>query len=75
MDYLTTGDVAILLGCSKYHVKSLAEKKILAAHKMHQRGWTRIRRASVVQYAAGKGIELDFSRLAELGKSSLQLAG
>lgn len=65
MDYLTVGQVAKLLDCSPYYVNALADAKELDAHRLQPRGWNRIKKDSVVRYAAKIGLELDWSRLTE----------
>lgn len=74
MEYLTVGQAATLLNCSLYHITVLAEKEHLVAHRLHQRGWTRIQKVSLEQYATRLGIDIDYNKLPEHGRKK-QLAG
>jgi excisionase family DNA binding protein len=63
MDYLSVGQVAKLLDCSPYHVNALAAAGKIVSHRLQERGWNRIKRDSVIEYANKLGIELHWERL------------
>lgn len=61
--FLRPGDVARVLGLSTPWVTILADRGEFRYHRAGGRGWRRIERASVEEYAAKNGIELNWSLL------------
>lgn len=61
--FLTSGEVARLLGCSNYWVNILINKGKIQTHRIGGKGWHRVRAASLEQYAEAHGVVLDWSLL------------
>lgn len=61
--FLTSGEVAKLLGCSTYWVDTLIAKGQLDTHRIGNRGWHRVSIAALEKYAESHQIKLDWSLL------------
>lgn len=59
--FLTSGEVGRLLGCTSYWVNCLIGKGELDTHRIRDRGWHRVSRRSLSEYAQRHSIELDWS--------------
>lgn len=62
--FLTSGEVARLLGCSSYWVNILINKGQLDTHRISESGWHRVSVSSVENYAAKRSLAIDWSLLA-----------
>ena len=63
MQYLTTVEVARLLGVSAETIRRWIEAGQLPAVRMAEGAWYRVSRKQLEQFAASKGIELDWTIL------------
>lgn len=61
--FLTSGEVATLLGCSSYWVNILIQKGELDTHRLGESGWHRISVRALQRYAERHGIALDWKLL------------
>lgn len=61
--YLTSGEVARLLGVSSYWINILIGKDELDTHRMGDKGWHRVSVKSLEAYAQRHSIELDWGLL------------
>lgn len=61
--FLTSGEVAALLGCSSYWVNILIQKGELDTHRLGESGWHRISRAALEGYAQRHNIALNWNLL------------
>ena len=61
--FLTSGEVATLLGCSSYWVNILIRKGQLDTHRIGNSGWHRISVKSLDEYANDHEITLNWSLL------------
>lgn len=60
-EFLTTGEVAVLLGCSKQWVSHLAREGAIESYRLQKGGWHRIKRSSLEAYIEQYGIPVDWS--------------
>ena len=63
-EFLTVGQVAKLLSCSNYHVNMLVDRGEVKGHRLQRRGWNRIDKKSLVEYAAKLDLHLDWNEIA-----------
>lgn len=61
--FLTSGEVAKLLGCSSYWVNILITKGKLDTHRIGHSGWHRVSVASLETYAQDHNISLNWGLL------------
>lgn len=61
--FLTSGEVAQMLGCSSYWVNILINKGQLATHRIGGSGWHRIPVKSLEEYAEKHNVDLDWGLL------------
>lgn len=61
--FLTSGEVATLLGCSSYWVNLLIQKGELDTHRLGDSGWHRISMRALERYANKHDIKLDWALL------------
>lgn len=61
--FLTSGDVATLLGCSSYWVNILIGKGQLESHRIGGKGWHRIPVVSLEEYAKAHRVQLNWKLL------------
>jgi excisionase family DNA binding protein len=62
-NYLTTGETAKLLGCSKQWVSQLARDGTIESYRLQASGWHRIDRASLEEYIEKYSIPVDWDVL------------
>ena len=58
-DYLTTGEVAKILGCSKQWVSSLAREGKIESYRIQGSGWHRIKKSTLKQYVQDNNIPVE----------------
>lgn len=63
MEYLTTTQVGLLLGVSDETIKRWIVRGHLPGYRPTKDSWYRVERKQLEQYAAGKGITLDWTKL------------
>lgn len=63
--FLTSGEVAKLIGCSSYWVNQLIGKGELDTHRIGESGWHRVSVNSLEQYAQNHNFTINWSLLAE----------
>lgn len=61
--FLTSGEVAKILGCSSYWVNILINKGQLDTHRIGNTGWHRISVRSLERYADAHSISLNWDLL------------
>lgn len=61
--FLTSGEVGQLLGCSSFWINQLIKAGELDTHRIGERGWHRISRRSLDEYAKRHEIALDWANL------------
>lgn len=61
--FLTTGEVAKLLGCSSYWVNILINRGELETHRIGNMGWHRVSVKDLQRYARKHEFKLDWSLL------------
>jgi len=61
--FLTSGEVARLLGCSSAWIKQLIAKGVLDSHRIDGKGWHRVSARTLQKYAEEHEIVLDWSLL------------
>ena len=62
-EYLTTGQVAVLLGCSKQWVSHLAREGAIKSYRLQKGGWHRIERTSLEKYVESYDIPVDWKEV------------
>lgn len=63
MEYLTTQEIADLYGVSPDTIRRLIDSGEIASIRTKDHGWRRITKQAVVDYAAKRGIVLDWSKV------------
>lgn len=63
MEYLTAPEIAKLFGVSSETVRRLIDSGELASVRLSEDGWRRVEKNAVINYAAAKGIKLDWTIL------------
>jgi len=61
--FLTTGQVAILLGCSKQWISQLCREGQIESYRLQESGWHRIKRTSLEEYVGKYNIPVDWSEV------------
>lgn len=61
--FLTSGEVAKLIGCSSYWVNVLISRGQLDTHRIGDSGWHRVSVASLEKYASAHNFTIDWSLL------------
>lgn len=61
MEYLTPPEIARLFGVSPDTVRRLIDRGELPSIQLSDPGWHRVTKEDVVNYAAKKGIKLDWT--------------
>lgn len=61
--FLTTGQVARLIGVSSYWITILVKKGELDTHRIGGKGWHRVSVRSLIRYAERNDVKLDWSLL------------
>lgn len=63
---LTTTEVATLLGVSDQTIRDLIVKGKLPGERLSDTSWYRVRKDRLIEYAAERGITLDWSLLGQM---------
>jgi excisionase family DNA binding protein len=64
-EFLTTGEVAELLHCSKQWVSHLAREGAIKSYRLQKGGWHRIERSSLEEYVKHFNIPVDWSKVGQ----------
>lgn len=61
--FLTTGEVARVLGCSSFWITRLIATGVLESHRLGDKSWHRVPVSTVERYARDRNLSLDWSLL------------
>lgn len=61
--FLTSGEVAKILGCSRYWINMMVAKGELDTHRIGGKGWHRVTISSLERYAQTHGININWALL------------